>query len=652
MPLMWRENRFMPFCAAAAIGFWFGLLSAPSASAQPSGEKEGERVELEPVVITGTLLPGEPGQMSTHVTVIPGETVRENQSSSVTEALRSVDGLHVDQAGARGSVSSLYLRGGDPNYTVVMIDGIKVNDPINSRGGSFDFSTLNAEEIERIEIVRGSLSSIYGSDAISGAVNILTRRGGPEPETRLDVSGGSFGYNHERLETDGRIGRLDYALSGSRLDNGDPVAGSGFNNATGRANIGVRLGRWTEARTVFRYSSSRMEAFPDDSGGPDYAVIRESEHRDADQLTAGLDVVHRPVSDLTATVHFETFNREETVDSPGVAPGTRDPAGIPPNDTDATVNRYRADTNVLWTRGNRLRLTVGGEIQSETGESDGGFTVGGQRIPTRFEMNRRLWALFAEARVVPLENLALEAGARMDHPENFDGRTSPRAGFAYSIPVSGTRLSANWGKGFKLPSFFALSHPIVGNPDLVPERSQSAEIGLSQDLPGSRMSVSATYFYSRVKDAIDFDEGPPPRLVNREGVTSRGIEFGGTVRFRPEIILFPHLTYTRTDIEGTTEKLRNRPVWRGGCSVRWQPAPPVVLVLDVLYVGKVFDSSIPTGDRTLDPHTTANLSGTWTLSRRWEAYVSIRNLFDANYEEAVGFPSPGIRVRGGLRVTL
>lgn len=645
-------KRTTPSRAGLAIGICLGLLLIGPASGQSRSEDERGRVELEPTVITGSNLPGETDAGSTHVTVIPGETIREGASASATEALRSVEGLHIDEAGGRGSVSSVYLRGGDPNHTVVLIDGIKVNDPTNSRGGSFDFSTLNADEIDRIEVVRGSLSSVYGSDAISGVINILTRRGETKPEIRLDGSAGSFGYHRELLDASGRTGRLDYALSGSRLDNGEPVEGSAFVNGTGRGNIGVRLGRDTEFRSVFRYATSRMEAYPDDSGGPEYAVIRKSDHRTADERTAGADLVHNLAPALTATGHFEYFDRDERIDSPGVAPGIRDPAGIPPYEADQRFRRYRADSRVLWSMTDWLQMTAGGEFQSEDGESDGALEGQGQTIPTRFEMERRLWACFAEGRILPFENLALEAGIRSDHPEGFDARYSPRAGFAYSVSATGTRLTANWGRGFKLPSFFALSHPIVGNAGLEPEISRSAEAGVKQTFFENRISIEATYFNNRVEEAIDFEEGPPPRLVNRRGTTAHGLEVRGSAGLRPRITLSPHLTYTETDILGTSEELRNRPKWRGGGAIRWQPATPAVFVLDVLYVGTVPDSSIPTGDRTLSPYTLVNISGTWTPITHWEFYLSLRNLLDADYEEAVGFPSPGFQVRGGLRASL
>ena len=151
-----------------------------------------QAVELEPVVGTATVAPTPLGRTTAPVTVISHEQIAAQQATSVTELLRQVPGVHIDQAGARGGISSVYVRGSDPNFTVVLIDGVKVNDPTNSRGGSFDFSTLSTDNIERIEIVRGPLSAVYGSDALGGVIDIITRRGTEVPngsvESRQGVS--------------------------------------------------------------------------------------------------------------------------------------------------------------------------------------------------------------------------------------------------------------------------------------------------------------------------------------------------------------------------------------------------------------------------------------------------------------------------------
>ncbi|HSG05175.1 MAG TPA: TonB-dependent receptor, partial [Nitrospiria bacterium] len=427
-----------------------------------------------------------------------------------------------------GGVSSVYIRGADPNHTVVIIDGIKVNDPMNSRGGSFDFSTLNTDSIERIEVVRGPLSSVYGSDAIAGAVHIITRRPASEPEARLEISGGSFGYHRALLEARGTKNRFEYSLGGSFLDNGEPVKGSGFTTRAFQARTEVGVTYRTGIHSSIRYAESRMEAFPDDSGGPEYAVIRASDDRNAEELLLGLGLSHLPYSKFSVTLQADYFDRSETVDSPGVAPGIRDPFGVPPKTVDNDFYRTRVSLENRWEATDAFHITLGGIFEAEEGESTGLLMFPGPSIPVDFELRRDLWAAFLEGRYKAGNYLTFEGAGRWDDSEDFDPQFSPRAGFSFLIPASGTHLIADWGKGFKLPAFFSLSHPIVGNPDLGPEKSLSWEWGISQSLLNRRVRVHAIYFSSRIEDGIDLDEGPPPRLVNRDAIKAHGIEVGGT----------------------------------------------------------------------------------------------------------------------------
>jgi outer membrane cobalamin receptor len=200
----------------------------------------------------------------------------------------------------------------------------------------------------------------------------------------------------------------------------------------------------------------------------------------------------------------------------------------------------------------------------------------------------------------------------------------------------------NWGEGFKLPSFFALSNPIVGNPHLLPETSRGVDVGVSQALWGQRVTVGVTYFYSAFTNLIDFEEGPPPRLVNRSRVTAQGMEMSLSARLWPSLSTTAHLTYLQTNIEGTTEPLRNRPKWRGGFAVQWYPRSDLDVSLHTVVVGQVPDSSIPTGARTLDAYARVDFAATWTMTKHWKFFLAINNIFNGAYEEFVGFPAPGI----------
>lgn len=549
------------------------------------------------------------------------------------EVLKQVPGLYVDQPGGRGGTSSVYIRGGDPNFTLVLIDGVEVNDPTNSRGGSFDFSTLSTDNIERIEIVRAPLSALYGSGAQSGVINIITRRGKAKPDVSFQVSGGRLGSFRGLARTSGLKFIADYSLSASYLDDGEPVAGSEFVSKSVSANIGLILSDDIELRSTLRYADIRSETFPDDSGGPEFAVIRSPEERDPKQFTLGTNLTHNPFSWWEYSFSAGVYNNEEDISSPGAAPGLRDPFGVPPSDTDTSFTRYESALINRFSLAKVVNLSLGAEWKFEEGSSRGFLLIQDFQAPVAFDLERKTWAPFFEVRLSAVPNLLVQAGVRIDFPEGFDHEISPRLGVSYTIKPTGTTLRANWGEGFKLPSFFALGNPIVGNPDLIPEKSRSFDIGFVQNLWKDRISAGVTYFYNEFTNLVDFEEGPPPRLVNRSEVIAQGVEMTFDAQPSEALQLNAHLTYSDTDIKRTEEELRNRPKWFGGFSVWWRPSRTVKINLDGTYAGKVLDSSIPTGDIELDPYARFDLAATWTARENVRLFLAVENLFDADYEQ-------------------
>jgi outer membrane cobalamin receptor len=602
-------------------------------------------------VVTATVVPTPLSQTTASVTVISRGQIEAQQTVSVTDLLRQVPGLHIDQPGARGSVSSVYLRGGDPNFTLVLIDGVRVNDPTNSRGGSFDFSTLSTDNIERIEIVRGPLSAVYGSDAISGVINIITRQGAAKTAGAVEMAGGRFGYIRPLGQVRGTQGAMDYAVSAAYLDNGEPVEGSAFTSTAVHANVGIQLSDVMELRGVLRYANIDSEAFPDASGGPRFAVLRDVDARDMQELTFGLTLAHELFPWWEYRFQFGFYNRDEDLTSPGVAlnPATGD--FVPPTVTDNLFRRYDLTLRHVFSVATGVRLAVGAQAQFEDGRSTGtqDLTLFGLGImPIDFDLSRDVYAPFFELQLSLLPGLLVQGGVRVDVPEGFDPEVSPRLGASYTIAVTGTTLRASAGKSFKLPSFFALSRPDVGNPDLKPEKGRSIEAGVTQVLWGKRLTLGATYFYNEFDDLIDFDV-ETFRLLNRDEVTTEGVEMSLQVQPWSILGLTTHLTYVETDIESRGARLRNRPKWRGGFAIDWRPLSVLAINLRALFVGDALDFAVPTGERELDAYTRVDLAVTWRVASTWELFLAIDNLFDEDYEEAIGVPAPGIAPRGGVR---
>lgn len=620
-------------------------------SAETDPQVNGGIEQLEPLVVTGTFLPTSLNKKISSSTLIDREQIEASQATSVTELLRQVPGLHIDQPGGRGGVSSVYMRGGDPNFTVVLIDGVKVNDPNNSRGGSFDFSTLNTDSIEKIEVIQGPLSSVYGSDAMSGVINIITRKGRGKPSVDIEADGGRFGYVRTLMRTGGTSGKWNYSLSGSYLDNGEPVEGSSLISKTFMANLGGSLSDTLSLQTVIRFADSDNESFPDDSGGPLFAVRRTTDRRDITELSLGVNLNHHPTPDWGYQFEFEMFDRQEDQFSPGVAPGIRDPFGIPINSADNSFQRYGVTLTNQFQLTEQSQLALGLEGVYEEGSSRGSIALGGPLTPTRFDLDRKILAPFFEFQHAFQNGFSLLAGVHWDFPNEFKSEVSPRVGASYTTENTGTTFKANWGEGFKLPSFFALGNSIVGNPGLGPETNWSVDAGVTQSFWQDRAQLSATYFHTTFSNTIDFDEGPPPILVNRSEVVADGVELSLQLDPTPKLSWTGQLTYVETDIKGTSEKLRNRPKWRGGFSLLWRPIPELRVNLNSVTVGEVFDSSVPTGDLDLAPYTRVDLAVTWEAKPTWCWSFAIDNLLDEKYEEFAGFPAPGITPRVGLRKT-
>lgn len=608
---------------------------------------------LPPIIITGAGLPTALNASPGAVTVITRDQIDAMHPRSFTDVLRNVPGIYADQSGGRGGIGSVYLRGADPNYTLILVDGVKLNDPTNSRGGSVNLSAIDVESIERIEIISGPLSSVYGSDAIAGVINIETRMGASEREIQVHGGVGSHeAYNTGVLVRGPFADKSGYAVQIHTADDGTSVEGNQYEDYSLTANLFGRLSHDMNVSTSLRYADTHSESFPDDSGGPVYAQIREVDQRDARDISIGIQLHHQPRHQVEYMLKGDWFNHDETLDSPGVAPGVRDPFGIPANSSDSTYERYTLALHGRISLSDNINLGIGADLQHEQGRSDSTLIIFNVPQSDRFDLERDIHGLFVEMQYKASRQLAIHGGWRFDDPDGYGAVSSPRLGIIYHMPASKTTLKANWGEGFKLPSFFALGNPIVGNSDLRPETSASTGAGISRDFDDGKLQLGVDVFYSQYSDIIDFDAGPPPRLVNRAEVSAKGFELHAVLHTLGGVVMDSHISHTLTDIKDSDEVLRNRPEWQAGIGLRWAPRADIIVNPGFHYIGEVPDSSIPTGDVTLDSYIRTDVAMTWKARHNTDVLLSIDNIFDADYEQAAGFPAPGISGRLMVRVGL
>ena len=628
-----------------------GMPAAQTSAGLPAEDSPDQvpQLPIETLVVTGSHSPQPLELMPGSVDVLTREEIRASHADGVVELLRQLPGLHIEQAATRGSLASIYMRGLDPNHTLVLLDGIVVNDPTNARGGSFDLSTLDVLNLEQIEVVRGPVSAVHGSAAVAGAINIRTGGGKGPDEVRADISGGRWGYHRLMASARGQRGPVDLAIAGSFVEEGVPEELGGYRGGSVVVSGGLALPGEGEMRTTLRYGDSRSQAYPIFSGGPQYAeLVGQFETREVGELDFGA-TLDQPLGDtLDVALWVTTTQRQENLVSPGVPmevpgePGTRTRFG-----------RTSLTGRLAWTPLAGLTLTAGGDAVWEDGSSSGDLEIFGLVLPGAIDFRERRFvgAPFVEGHWTTDFGLTLQAGVRVDVPDDFSSRSSSRFSATWEILDTGLSLNGSWGQGFKLPSFYALGNPVVGNPDLVPETSQGWDAGLGYALLEERLQLSMTYFQIGVRDLIDFNSDSF-QLQNLSEVESRGAEAQALFSPIASLSLTAHATWNEVREQGTSTQLLNRPRWRGGLGLLWRPLEPLEIRLQALFVGPLRAESVPTGVVTLPGYQRLDLAASWQLLSWLEGYLALDNLLDQQYQEQVGIRTPGIRPRIGFRIEL
>ena len=597
---------------------------------------------IDAIIVTASRLDIPETSLTQSVDFISDEQIEERNPSSVVELLRQFSGVNVTQQGGRSGVTSVVVRGGESNFTVVLIDGVKVNDSTNTRGGSYDFSILDLSGITRVELVRGPLSSVYGSDALAGVIQIITTN--MEPGGRLwlqagnsDFVSGSAGFSKQFAETTAWFDL--HAVQDFADMEGSSYEDWGFNGG-----LQSDLGEQSIASAVFRYQQSDSTSFPEDSGGPRLAVIRDVDEMKSEEahLRFAWDLT------LTSGWHINAagsrYERDEVFSSPGIAPGLLN--GVPANSAETEFTRDQILATVSKRFGETTTFVAGTEWQNENGNSVGVLDFG-FLVPTDYQLDRDTISTFAEISL-DAGQVILQGSFRWDNVDAIDNETTAHIGALYRFSDGKSELRANWGQGFKAPSFFALAHPLVGNSALRSEFANSVDVMLSRHLSRPSSEISLSIFRNVYTDLIDFD----PLLfmtVNRSKVVTQGYEFDLALQINARLTVRGHLSYSDSDIRNSDVELRGRPKWRGGIIVDWMVNEKWRLLTSALVLDNFFESSIPTGSILVDGYERIDVSATWQANDSLSLQFAVDNLLDAEYQEVIGFRAAGIRGRIGVR---
>lgn len=621
--------------ALAALGVASG---APAA--EPGSAPDERPVLYETATVRARPLASATGA----VTVLDREEIEALDVSSVAELVRFIPGLDLVSSGPRGGVANAQIRGGDPNFTVVLLDGVPLNDITDTFGGSVNLNGLSTKLVERIEVVRGPLSSFYGSAGLAGVVNIITRRGESDrPQAAFELAGGDTVAQAAASLSEGND-QSDYFAGATWERASDQVADDHFEQKALQGNWRRELGQKSALRVTGRITSWEGRDYPEASGGIlGTGETRKSEH---DEASLGLELLLGP-RERSHKLYLIGYRHALDRTTPAI-PGSQ------PAITDKTTY-WSGRLGWAWPllqRG-KTTLTIGAEADHDDGESDS-FVFAPPQFgggPGSYRIDRSVGAAFAEY-LAEHGRVELELGARMDVPEGFDTEFSPRLGVAYRFPDKATRLRCSVGRAFKLPSFFALAYPIVGNPDLQPEVSTGGDVGVEHSFEAARLSTSASLFYYEYEDLVTFDFSLPiPRLVNLDSVRSRGGELSSVWQATDAISLRTNVTYQDVENTATGSALLQRPKWIGGARLGWRIGERFRWSIDGQWVSESLDHQIPV--LTRDHVAGYRLLGTALsvhVTPHWELDGRVDNLLDEDYETLIGFPGPERRFRVGLRL--
>lgn len=594
----------------------------------------------EPLVVTASRRPLAAEQLPYWVKVVEGPDLEE--AESLDAALARLPDVYIQAPGARTGFASLFLRGADPNFTVVMLEGVPLNSPTNSRGGAVNLAAIPAAAIGRAELVAGSASTLYGSGALAGALNLLLPEPTPRPRLSFAGAAGTEGEISGLARWQGPIARgWGATLSALADDAGSATPLSGF--ASRGLDLLFASQRDSRDRAVVHFAKSRSHGWPDNSGGPMFATRDDLEVRSGKELVLSASHALARFASGRLALSASYLERDDAVTSPGVDASPFSPVGVPAG-YDATHYRSIGLRPTLdWTVG-EWRATLGVAAQWERGASDG-YLDFGIPVPSGFDLRRTTRSVFADLDRVA-GPVTFEAGLRFDSVEDGASRTTGRIGLRAAL-TDRLALKANAGTAWKAPSFYALANPFVGNPDLEPESGSSVELGLEQSFAGDG-TLAVTVFRSRYRNLIDFVPGDVPRLENRSIVEAQGVASALGVTLVPDVRLELSAQYVDTSDPDDSAPLLHRPRWRAGGSLQWRATDRLDVRLRHAFTDKRYDFANPTGLKALDPSHEASLAFDWRPDSQTRFRVVVDNLLDERVGGAIGHAALPRRVRLGL----
>ncbi|SDC80052.1 TonB-dependent receptor plug domain-containing protein [Belnapia rosea] len=641
------------------------LASGLAALATPARAQQA----IPDTIVTGTRIPTPAERVPAAITVITRQEIEERGYQSLAEALVSVPGIRLAPLGGLGAQTTGFVRGNSGRAVLVLLDGVPLNDPAEANG-AFNFGNDLLFDVERIEVLRGPTSALYGSAAIGGVINLVTRRAPADRAAQPygELAGGTQRTLRGGLGVAGTVGTVDYLFSGQSISTeGSNATAPRFERSLGerdgfRGGYGTaRLG-WTptegsrvEALLRWRQTNFGLDSVPQDD--PNYSGEDRRYYGQLRGETRLFDGIWTTGLRIAATEDRRTYSN------------------LPDQlSFSSTRDYYRGRRTVLdW--GNTVRLPSAGILSdgalgfgiTHTGEESLSRS-GGAGFQTLVDASQHSTGGYATLQYRAFERLDLTAGLRHDATTGFTDATTWRVGAVLALPEIASRVRVSAGSGYAAPSLYqrfgVISGFFQGNPELKPERSLGWEVGAETDIPafGRRafLTPSFTYFQSRVRDLINFNGGFNT-LVNVDRARIHGAELGLTLRPASWFETTAAWTITEAFDDTTDRRLPRRPEHVVSITARLAPLPKLVIAPTVLFTGRSPEGAFASYDnggssyayaRSNPAGTVVNLTATWQAFEQATVFLEARNLGNSRYEPANGFVTPGRSLLVGTRFAL
>jgi outer membrane cobalamin receptor len=641
------------------------------------------------VVVTATRTPVSGEESGADVDVLNGPQLNTMQPTAAADAVRFLPGAIVNDAGQRGGLTSLFVRGGDSRYNKVIVDGVTINEP----GGTFDFGTLPMDQADRMEFVRGAQSTLYGSDAMTSVVQVWTRTGSTRvPEIRFGADGGNFSTAHGYASLAGARGRFDYNLFGGQFNTEGSGINNNFSDSVQGANVGASLNEHTSLRVRVRHSNSHTGApgewnfngyvplVPVNGFSEPYEPLQPNPF-DWSQLNDVLGSAELSVAAPNGWQHhFTGFDylyryyelnpgdpqRVNTQDCGFGGPPTPCSIDFASNEIDH-INRAGFEYQGDYSERTWAHTTFGYRIENENGFVGNvayGPQTHGQRLNNDAYTQQQLtW-----------KTLTAIVGGRFIHNSAFGNTGVPRVALTWQAWqgndfFTGTRLRFSYGGGFKEPRLEETFNGIPQNPfnlpntELKPERSRSFEAGLQQGFVHGRAVLIATYFNNLFHDQINYVEVDPVnfvgKYVNVNKSLAHGAEIGVQARLRSRLLLNSAYTYTSTQILDNPAPIDSQ--YNPGQPLLRRPRHSATATLSYLgsrwggnlgasFVGRRPDDDFfGFGIDHAAGYVRADLGGWYAVNSHVTTYLNVENALDRRYNEVVGYPALPVNFRAGMR---